>query len=220
LTNSLTYFTQHTKQKPNRWLGTGVSNVGTSSFPDTSRMRRVLCLWWWTFTSLTTDFNTDPNLNGHLHYPNDIDTSLNEDVTETNRKYRSDYDNNPPDVISFMSAVGSTSGRLHREFVLLLFLQTHRGTDRFYSVSGVQLAQHDRGQFHYRRVVFSSQLRSKWDNILDKTTTLRITLNKDGAPIVSQTHTHPSHSQTSRLLTSSSSLGVPVPHTTQFMWDV
>jgi hypothetical protein len=39
---------------------------------------------------------------------------------------------------------------------------------------------------------------------------LRINLNLDGAPIVSKSHTHPSHSQTSRLLTSSLSLGVPV----------
>ena len=42
----------------------------------------------------------------------------------------------------------------------------------------------------------------------------------DGAPIESRSHTHPSHSQTSRLLTSSLSLGVPVPHTTQCMSDV
>ena len=33
-------------------------------------------------------------------------------------------------------------------------------------------------------------------------------------PITSKSHTHPSHSQTSRLLTSSISLGVPVPRTT------
>jgi hypothetical protein len=42
-------------------------------------------------------------------------------------------------------------------------------------------------------------------------------LNLDGAPITSRTHTHPSHSQTSRVLTSSLSLGVPVPPTTQCM---
>ena len=42
-------------------------------------------------------------------------------------------------------------GRLHSEFVRLLFLQAHRETDRFLAASGVQLAQHDRGQFHYRR---------------------------------------------------------------------
>jgi hypothetical protein len=40
-----------------------------------------------------------------------------------------------------------------------------------------------------------------------------ITLNIDVTPTVSKSHTHPSHSQTSRLLTSSLSLGVPVPCT-------
>ena len=49
-------------------------------------------------------------------------------------KYRTDYNNkqqinNPPNVISFMSTITSTSGRLHSEFVLLLFLQAHRETD-------------------------------------------------------------------------------------------
>ena len=44
-----------------------------------------------------------------------------------------------------MSPAASTSGRLHSEFVRLLFLQDHRETDRFFAASGVQLAQHDRG---------------------------------------------------------------------------
>jgi len=48
-------------------------------------------------------------------------------------------------------------------------------------------------------------------NILVKVATLRITLNLDGDPITSKSHTHPSYSQSSRLLTSSLSLGVPVP---------
>ena len=39
-------------------------------------------------------------------------------------------------------------------------------------------------------------------------------------PIASKSHTHPSHSQTSRLLTSSLSLGVPVPRATQCMRGV
>jgi hypothetical protein len=38
-----------------------------------------------------------------------------------------------------------------------------------------------------------------------------------GAPITSKSHTHPSYSQTSRLLTSSLSSGVPVSRTTQCM---
>ena len=37
-----------------------------------------------------------------------------------------------------------------------------------------------------------------------------ITLNIDGAPIASRSHTHPSNSQTSRLITSSLSVGIPV----------
>ncbi len=41
--------------------------------------------------------------------------------------------------------------------------------------------------------------------------TLQIILNIDTVPVVSRSHTHPSHSETSRLLTSSLSLGVPVP---------
>ncbi len=57
-------------------------------------------------------------------------------------------------------------------------------------------------------------------SILAKAAALRITLNLDGAPLVSQTHTHPSHSQASRLSTSSSSLGVPVPRATQCMLGV
>jgi hypothetical protein len=49
----------------------------------------------------------------------------------------------------------------------------------------------------------SSILKNKVDLTLVKETPLRITLNLDGSPIISKSHTHPSHSQTSRLLTSS-----------------
>ena len=120
----------------------------------------------------------------------------------------------------FMTAIASTSGLLHSELVRLLLLQAHRETDRFFASSGVHLAQSDRGQFHYRRAVFSSQVKSQVGNILAKAAALWITLNIDGAPIASKSHTHPSHSRTSRLLTSSLSLSVPVPHPTQCMRGV
>ena len=94
-----------------------------------------------------------------------------------------------PSTVSFMPAIASTSGRLHSEFVRLLFLQE----------------------------AFSSMLKSKVGLVLTKGAALRITLNLDGAPITSKSHTHPSHSQTSRLLTSSLSLGIPVPRATQCM---
>ena len=114
-----------------------------------------------------------------------------------------------------MPAIASTSGRLHSEFVRLLFLQAHRETDRFFSASGVQPEQSDRGQFTFRRAVFLQELKNKVGLTLTKAAALRINLNIDGSPITSKSHTHPSHSQTSRLLTSSLSLGIPVPRPTQ-----
>jgi hypothetical protein len=160
--------------------------------------------------------SADPSLNGHLKYPNNLDQSLNDAAADKIRKYRADYNNRSPSAVSFMSAIASTSGRLHSEFVRLLFLQAHRETDRFFAPSGVQLAQtNPSGQFHFRRAVFSAQLKSKVGLALAKTTALHVNLNLDGVPISSKSHTHPSHSQTSRLLTSSLSLGVPVPRPTQ-----
>jgi hypothetical protein len=121
--------------------------------------------------------------------------------------------------MSLMPAIAGTSWRLHSEFVRLLFLQAHRETDRFFAAAGVQLAQSTSGQFHYRRAAFSSQLKCKLGDILAKAAALRIIVNIDGAPIPSKSHTHPSRSQTSRLLSSSLSLGVPVPLTTQCVRD-
>ena len=95
--------------------------------------------------------SSDPNINGHLHYPNDLDGSLNEATAAKIRQYRADYTNRPSNSISFMPAIASTSGRLHSELVRLLFLQDH----------------------------FSSQLKSKVGNILAKAAALRITLKID-----------------------------------------
>jgi hypothetical protein len=50
-----------------------------------------------------------------------------------------------------------------------------------------------RGQFHFHRVAFSSQLKAIVGLTLAKTATLRITLNLDGAPITSKSHTLPVH---------------------------
>ncbi len=119
------------------------------------------------------DSSYDPTLNGRLHY-NDMDKSLNETVTDKIRKYRADYNNNPPNVVTFMPVIAGTTGRLHGEFIRLLFLQTHRETDLLFAVSGVQFAHSTSGQLK----------------------------SKNGQ-------------QTSRLLTSSLSLGVPVPRPTQ-----
>ena len=161
-----------------------------------------------------------PVLNGHLRYPNNLDQSLNDTAADKIRKYRADYNFNPSRGVGFMSVIASTSGRFHSEFIRILFFQTHRETDRFFATSGVLSAQSDRGFFHYRRAAFSSMLKSRVGNILAKAAALRINLNLDGATIASKSHTHPSNSQTSRLLISSLSLGVPVPGPTQCERDV
>jgi hypothetical protein len=118
---------------------------------------------------------TDPNLNGHLKYPNNFDQSLNDAAADKVRKYRADYNNRPPSTVSFIPAIASTSDRLRSEFVRLLFLQAHRETDRFFAASGVLSAQSDRG-FYYHCVVVSAQLKVKVGLTLAKTTTLRILL--------------------------------------------
>ena len=110
------------------------------------------------------------------------------------RKYHADYNNNPPSVVSFMPAIASTSGRLHSEFIRLLFLQAHRETDRFFAASGVQLPSSNRGPFHYRHTTCSSMIKSRVGNIHSEDAALRINLNLDGAPIASKSHTHPAHS--------------------------
>jgi hypothetical protein len=155
-----------------------------------------------------------------LHY-NDIDKSLNEAGNDKIRKYHSDYNNNPPNTVAFMTAIAGTNGRLHSDFIRLLFLQDHWETDLFFSDSGFQSAQSNLGAtyFHFRRAAFLNQFKSKCGLILAKAAVLRVNLNLDGAPIASTSHTHPSHSQTSRLLTSSLSLGVPAPRPTQCMRD-
>jgi hypothetical protein len=56
----------------------------------------------------------------HLNYPNDIDRSLNEAAADKIRKYRAEYNNNPPNSIFFIPAIPSTSGRIHSDFVRLL----------------------------------------------------------------------------------------------------
>ncbi len=125
LIKSLTSFAQHTRLKFNR------SYIAPECWGSRS----------------------DRSLNGHLHYPNDVDRPLNEDVVDKIRAYHTNYNNRPSNDISFMTAIVNTSGRIHSEFVCHLFFQTHRETDRIFASSGVQLAQSTSGQFHNRRVV-------------------------------------------------------------------
>ncbi len=115
--------------------------------------------------------STDPTLNGYLKYPNNLDQSLIDTTADRIRKYRGDYNNRSPSEVSFMSVITSTSGRLHSEFVRLLFrvLQSHRETDRFFSPSGVQVVEPNSGLFHFLPSSFSPQIKTKVGTTLVKT---------------------------------------------------
>ena len=43
--------------------------------------------------------SANPALNGKLTYPNNIDESLNKAANDKIRKYRADYNNNPPKTV-------------------------------------------------------------------------------------------------------------------------
>ncbi len=190
----------HTESKHNRLLKTGVIIPGTLTSEDTyNPVGTVSLVLDLLITHERWGSSTDPTLNGHLHNPNDLDKPLNEGVSDEIRKYHTDDNNNPPNDISFMSAIVNTSGRLQSDFVRILFLQTHRETDSFFVTSGVQLVQHDREDFHCHHTVFTSQLKAKKGSILAKASTLRFILNIDGSSIISKSHTHPSHSESSLL---------------------
>jgi hypothetical protein len=136
---------------------------------------------------------------------------LNESVGDKIRSYRADYNNRPSNTISFVPHIGSTftkwicatSSFTRSPGNWPIFCRFRSSSSTIYQwpvplPCGVLLAE-------------------KISNILAKAAILRIVLNIDDTPIPSKSHTHPSHSQTSRLLTSSPSLSLPVPRSTQCM---
>ncbi len=52
--------------------------------------------------------SSDPSINGHLHYPHDLDRPLNESATDKIRQYLTDYNNRPSHSIVFMPVIDST----------------------------------------------------------------------------------------------------------------
>ena len=53
---------------------------------------------------------SDPSINGHFHYPHDLDSPLNEVPADKIHLYRADYNNHPSDGIVFMTAIASSWG--------------------------------------------------------------------------------------------------------------
>ena len=74
--------------------------------------------------------SANPALNGNLTYPNNIDESLNTAANDKIRKYRVDYNNNPPNAVAFMPPIAGTNGRLHSEGKLTASLQLQEFSQR------------------------------------------------------------------------------------------
>ncbi len=107
--------------------------------------------------------SSDPSINGHLHYPNDVDRSLNEAAADKSRQYRADYNRGPLTLSPLCLLLLVGLGGYIVNLCAFYFLQAHREkTDRFFAASGVQLAQPNRGQFHYRRgVLLTAQVQGQ-----------------------------------------------------------
>jgi tRNA-dihydrouridine synthase len=59
-------------------------------------MFRDRCDWYWTYALHTTVGKVSlTSLNGNLHYPTDIDRTLNEVAADKILQYRFDYNNRP-----------------------------------------------------------------------------------------------------------------------------
>jgi hypothetical protein len=131
---------------------------------------------------------------------------------------KDNFRDHTPESVSDLNLLFSGCSLLSLVFALLIH---NKQSTEYFAVSGVQSSSSNLGAtyFHFRRATFLNQLKSKCGLILGKTATLRVNLNLDGDPITSTSYTHPSHSQTSRLFTSSLSLGVPDPRPTQCMRD-
>ncbi len=67
--------------------------------------------------------STDPTLNGQLRYPNNLDQSLNDTTPDKVRQYRTDYNNNPPNTVSF---IPDMTRRLGGYIVTLLDFYSYR----------------------------------------------------------------------------------------------
>ena len=70
---------------------------------------RDRCHWCWQYSVLRRsagEVTLTLVFDSHLHYPTEIDRTLNEATVDKNLQYRVDYDNRPSQVISFILWLG------------------------------------------------------------------------------------------------------------------
>ena len=75
--------------------------------------------------------NDEPTKNGQLCYPDDIDRPLREAAQKKVLKYQNANDHS----ITFEPAIASTTGRLHAEFLRLLFWHAHCNSEELFKLT-------------------------------------------------------------------------------------
>ena len=133
----------------------------------------------------------EPSKNGQLCYPDDIDRPLREAAQKKVLKYQNAYANDHS--ITFMPAIASTTGRLHAEFLRLLFWHAHRESEELLKLTG-QLAQPNQDAVFSKRAAFFNSLKSKVGHIMAKASALRVNMNlAPTVPSTSRARTSTSH---------------------------
>ena len=92
-------------------------------------------------------------------------------------KYQNAYANDHS--ITFMPAIASTTGRLHAEFLRLLFWHAHRESEELLKLTG-QLAQPNQDAVFSKRAAFFNRLKSiksMVGHIMAKASALRVNMN-------------------------------------------
>ena len=116
----------------------------------------------------------DPHKKGQLRSPADLDRPLRDAAREKVVKYQSDYANDQR--ISFLPAAFSTSGRIHEEFLRLLFYHAHLESEEFFRLTG-QLAQPNQDYVFSKRAAFFNSLKNKVGHVMARASALRVNLN-------------------------------------------
>ena len=120
----------------------------------------------------------EPSKNGQLCYPDDIDWPLREAAQKNVLKYQNavpaagagGWDANDHST-TFMLAIASTTGRLHAEFLRLLFWHAHREREKLLKLTG-QLAQPNQDAVFSQRAGFFNSFKSKVGHIMAKASAL------------------------------------------------
>jgi hypothetical protein len=94
------------------------------------------------------------------------------------------------------------------------------GLSYFLKIRSVTMVDSDPDEDGSAEVSCQEQQNSEGDDDVEEVEASGSRASANPVSITSKSHTHPSHSETSRLLTSSLSFGVPVPRGTQCMRDV